>query len=105
MNVRKMMRIDRWLGVPACAVVSGWRRLTSPFQASAEAPVRAIAFIKLAEQGSTVLAQTALLDAVRRVGRANVFMVVFDDNRFIVDVLDVIPVENVITVCSDTFLG
>jgi ADP-heptose:LPS heptosyltransferase len=105
MNVRKMMRIDRWLGVPLCAGVSGWRRLMAPFQRPSDAPVRSIAFIKLAEQGSTVLAQTALLDAVRRVGRENVFMVVFDDNRFIVDVLDAIPVENVITVRSDSFLA
>jgi len=100
-----MMRIDRWLGVPLCALVSGWRRLTDPFRSASEGPVRSIAFIKLAEQGSTVLAQTALLDAVRRVGRENVFMVVFDDNRFIVDVLDAMPVENVITVRSDSFLG
>jgi ADP-heptose:LPS heptosyltransferase len=100
-----MMRIDRWAGVPACALLSGWRWLTSPFQASTEAPVRSIAFIKLAEQGSTVLAQTALLDAVRRVGPENVFMVVFEDNRFIVDVLGIIPVENVITVRCDTFLA
>lgn len=105
MNVRKMMRIDRWVGVPACAVVSGWRRLTAFFESPASGPVRSIAFIKLAEQGSTVLAQTALLDAVRRVGRENVYMVVFDDNRFIVDVLDAIPVENVVTVCSDSMLA
>jgi ADP-heptose:LPS heptosyltransferase len=105
MNIRKMMRIDRWIGVPACAVATGWRWLASPFQPSANGPVRSIAFIKLAEQGSTVLAQRALLDSVRRVGRENVFMVVFDDNRFIVDVLDVIPEENVITVRSDSFLG
>jgi ADP-heptose:LPS heptosyltransferase len=105
MNVRKMMRIDRWLGVPLCAVASGWRRLLAPFEAGSGEPVRSIAFIKLAEQGSTVLAQTALLDAVRRVGRENVYMVVFDDNRFIVDVLDAIPVENVVTVRSDSFLA
>ncbi len=105
MNVRKMMRIDRWLGVPACALLSGWHRLTAPFRARPIIAVRSIAFIKLAEQGSTVLAQTALLEAVRRVGRENVFMVVFDDNRFIVDVLDVMPRENVITVRSDSFLA
>ena len=105
MNVRKMMRIDRWVGAPACAVMTGWRRLLSPFRSRPGAPVRSIAFIKLAEQGSTVLAQTALLDAARRVGRENVFMVVFEDNRFIVDVLDALPVENVITVRSDSFFA
>ena len=104
-NVRKMVRIDRWLGVPACAVATGWHKLVTLFRPERFAPVRSIAFIKLAEQGSTVLAQSALLEAVRRVGRENVHMVVFDDNRFIVDVLDVIPVGNVIPVSSSTFLS
>ena len=41
---------------------------------------------------------------MERVGRENVYMVVFDDNRFIVDVLDVMPLENVITVSSRSLL-
>lgn len=105
MNVRKMMRIDRWLGVPACAVLTGYAHVAALFRgAPEEAKVGSIAFIKLAEQGSTVLAQRALRKAVERVGRENVYMVVFDDNRFIVDVLDVMPVENVVTVSSKSFL-
>jgi hypothetical protein len=32
------------------------------------------------------------------VGRENVFILVFEDNRFVVDVLEVIPPENVLTV-------
>jgi ADP-heptose:LPS heptosyltransferase len=103
MNVRKMMQIDRWVGVPLCfgftllRACLSWRR--------EEGPIRSLVFIKLAEQGSTVLAHLALHKAVERVGRDNVFMVVFDDNRFIVDVLDVIPPENVMTVRSDSFLA
>ena len=61
--------------------------------------------MKLAEQGSTVLAYRALQDAVRRVGRDRVFMAVFEDNRFILDALGVIPPENVITLPSDSLFG
>ncbi len=62
------------------------------------APHRSILFVKLAEQGSTVLAFAALQRAVDAVGRDNVYFLAFDNNRFIVDVLDVIPRENVITI-------
>ena len=98
-----MMSIDRWLGVPACFAITCWRKLFP--RRHSGGPAKSIVFIKLAEQGSTVLAHRALQKAVRRVGRARVFMVVFEDNRFILDALDVIPRENVITVCSDSFFS
>jgi ADP-heptose:LPS heptosyltransferase len=103
MNVRKMRQIDRWVGAPLCF---GFTLLRACLPERREAgPIRSLVFIKLAEQGSTVLAYPALHKAVERVGRDNVFMIVFADNRFIVDVLDVIPPENVITVRSDSFLA
>jgi ADP-heptose:LPS heptosyltransferase len=54
--------------------------------------------VKLAEQGSTVLAYPALRRAVEMVGRENVYFVAFEENRFILDALGVIPEQNVITV-------
>ena len=103
MNVQKMMRLDRWLGVPLCFAVTCGRALLP--RRRTDAPVRSILFVKLAEQGSTVLAHRALQEAVRRVGRERVFMAVFEDNRFILDALGVIPRENVITVPSDSLFG
>ena len=98
-----MMQIDRWVGVPLCF---GFTLLRACLPARREAgPIRSLVFIKLAEQGSTVLAHLALHKSVERVGRDNVFMIVFDDNRFIVDILEVIPPENVITVRSESFLA
>lgn len=90
-----MLFIDRWLGVPLCFAVSCLRWLLARRPRGA-LPVQRILFIKLAEQGSTVLAYPALQEAARRVGRENVFMMVFDNNRFILDALGVIPPENVI---------
>ena len=95
MNVRKMLLFDRWLGVPLCFVFTGLRWLIARAKRS-DSKVERILFIKLAEQGSTVLAYPALREAVHRVGRQNVYMMVFDNNRFVLDALDVIPPENVI---------
>ena len=57
-----------------------------------------ILFVKFAEQGSTVLAYPAICRANELVGRENVYFVVFADNRFVLDVMEIIPVENVITI-------
>lgn len=96
MNVRALQQADRWLGVPLCLGLTALRWLL-PGRASA-GPPRRILFVKLAEQGSTVLAYAALRRAVEIAGRENVFVVVFDDNRFILDLLGVIPEANVFTV-------
>jgi ADP-heptose:LPS heptosyltransferase len=69
-----------------------------PFRRSeARATIRRILFVKLAEQGSTVLVAEALQRAVEQVGRDNVFFLAFEENRFILDAMGVIPAQNVLT--------
>src|ERR1700692_2260092 len=57
-----------------------------------------ILFVKFAEQGATVLAYHAISRAVEMVGRENVYFLVFQENRFILDVMHLIPEQNVVTV-------
>lgn len=99
MNVATMRRVDRWIGVPACVLLTLLRRLGDLFRRRRddEAP-RRIAVIKLAEQGATVLAYPALVRAAEMVGRENLFFVVFAQNRFILDLLKVVPEENVLAI-------
>lgn len=96
MNAASIRIADRWLGIPACAVLTLWRRLFDRRRPAG--PVRKILFLKLVEQGATVLAYPALEAAVRKVGRENVFFMVLAENRPILDLLDVVPPENVIAV-------
>jgi ADP-heptose:LPS heptosyltransferase len=58
--------------------------------------------LKLAEQGSTVLAYDALKRAVDKVGAPHVYFLVFENNRFIVDLLGLLPPENVLAVQTDS---
>lgn len=66
---------------------------------------RALLFVKLAEQGSTVLAGRAIRRAIDWVGRENVYFMVFAENRFILDVLGLVPEENVLTVSTKSLGG
>jgi ADP-heptose:LPS heptosyltransferase len=64
--------------------------------------VQSILFLKLAEQGSTVLAHEAVRRAVERVGRENIHFLVFEENRFIVDLIGLVAPENVFTVRTES---
>ena len=104
MNVARMRTIDVWLGTPVCWLLTLWRKLVARRRTPPAAP-RKILFVKLAEQGSTVLAQSALRAAVERVGRENVYFLLFAENRAILDLLDVIPRENVIEIDARGLVG
>ncbi|HSE91136.1 MAG TPA: glycosyltransferase family 9 protein, partial [Candidatus Binatia bacterium] len=97
-----MRRVDRWLGVALCLALTVVRRLLDSFDRteSRESP-RRILFVKLVEQGSTVLACSAIRRAVDLVGRDNVYFLVFEENRFILDAMGLIPFENVIAIRTD----
>lgn len=98
-RARTLQRIDRLAGVPVCAVLTAVRRLGDLFRGpQAEGEPGAIVFLKLAEQGSTVLAYDAIRAAVDRVGRDRVYFLAFKENRFIVDALGLIPERNVLTI-------
>jgi len=91
--------IDRRVGAPVCLALTLFRRSGALLGARrGPGPVKSILFLKLAEQGSTVLAHGAVCRAIDRVGRENVHFLVFEENRFIVDLMGLVPSENVFTV-------
>ena len=96
----RLRSLDRWFGVPLCALLTLTRALGRVFcrQSQGEPPVKRILFVKWVEQGATVLAYDAIRRAAELVGRDNVFFCVFEDNRGILDLLDVVPSENVLAI-------
>jgi len=67
--------------------------------------VRRILFLKFIEQGATVLAYGAIKRAIEIAGKENVYFCVFEKNRPILDILDVIPQENIITIQEGNFFS
>lgn len=94
-NAGLFQSLDKWVGGAACVVctILSWITRLLP---SGTAKRQGLLFVKLAEQGSTVLAASAIHDAVQRYGRERVYFVVFEENRFILDTLDFVPRENVL---------
>ena len=99
-NASTMRQADRWLGVPVCLTLTAVRRLFDYFDdpSASREPPRRILFVKLVEQGSSVLACAAVHRAIEMVGRENVYFLVFEENRFILDVMELIPSENIIAI-------
>ncbi len=100
MKIKNMRLLDRWVGSPISAGLTVVRRVQDRLMAEPSEPPKRILFVKLIEQGATIVAEPAIRQAIEMVGRDNVFMAVFPQNRFIVDVLDIIPEHNVITIRS-----
>src|SRR6266513_1080262 len=99
-GILTLQRTDRWVGVPLCAILTLLRRIFECARRPGPHQVRRILFVKFAEQGSTVLAYPAIRRAIDMVGRENVYFVVFEDNRFILDAMEIIPEDNVITIAT-----
>src|SRR6266487_326504 len=104
-RISTLQRTDRWIGAPLCAILTLLRRIFESAGPPGPRQVQRILFVKLAEQGSTVLAYPAIRRATEMVGRENVYFVVFEDNRFILDAMEIIPKENVITIATQSRFG
>ena len=102
MNVDRMRLIDRRVGVPLCFLLSLALKLFSRRPPRRAAP-RKILFIELSEMGSTILADPAMRKAARLWG-AELFFVIFADNRGSLDFLRTVPENNVATLRVDTLL-
>ena len=97
-NARILQKIDGTLGVAVCFFLTVIRRIGDVFAGPGQQKPSNVLFLKLAEQGSTVLAHEAIRRAVDRFGARNVYFLLFEENRFILDLLGLVPPENVLTI-------
>ncbi len=104
MKPETIRKIDNWIGKAVCFHLTCLRRLAAIFsQVEAPPPPKKILFIKLIEQGATVLAGGAIQRAEAMVGRANVFFLVFEENKAILEIMDLIPRENILSIRNEGF--
>jgi len=99
MDVGLQRKIDQAVGPLICRALSIFRGTRSP----AAVPER-ILVILLSEMGSLVLGSSMFRRLREKYPHASIHALVFEKNREILDLLDVIPPENVMTL-SDRSLG
>src|ERR1700749_670716 len=100
MNVDRMRAIDHRVGVPLCFIATFLVRLLGR-TAPAGAKPKNVLFIELSEMGSTILADPAMKKA-KALWDAELFFVIFSDNRGSLDFLRTIPDGNIFTLRGDS---
>jgi ADP-heptose:LPS heptosyltransferase len=104
MNPLTIIKLDRYAGIPLCFLLTGFNRIRNLLASKSSAPhiPKKILFLKLTEQGASVLAHSAIKRAEDIVGRENVYFCVFRENRPILDIMGIIAPENVFEIRQES---
>ena len=98
-----MRKVDYWLGIPICFLLTLWYRLQRLFGLKNprynESP-KNVLFIELAEMGSTVLAYPAIKKLKSLYPNSSVYFLLFSHIRESMDIIGIVPKENVFTIES-----
>lgn len=103
MNIKFQRAVDRYLGVPICALFSLLNRIVS--NEPDGTPPKNILVILLSEMGSLVLAHPMFMRLKQQYPEANIHVLMFAKNREVLDLLDVVPHENVLTLDDSSLKG
>lgn len=99
MKPKTIKKLDKWIGGMICLLLTFFHNFLNVFSShkSNNIETKKILFIKLIEQGATVIAYSGIKRAIDFVGKENVYFCVFVENKPILKLLDVIPEENILT--------
>jgi ADP-heptose:LPS heptosyltransferase len=96
MNVDSMRKIDRWVGVPLCFLMSIflWISTRIRFIKKKAPDLKKVLFIELSEMGSAIIVDPAMRK-MREEGGSELFFAIFEDNYKSLAILQTIPDENI----------
>jgi ADP-heptose:LPS heptosyltransferase len=104
---KTIIKLDRYAGIPLCFLLTGFDRIRHLIASKVSDPQipKKILFLKLTEQGASVLAHSAIKRAEDIVGRRNVYFCVFKENRPILDIMGIIAPENIFEIRQDSLVS
>ncbi len=101
MDINHQRAVDRYVGVPVCWLLSGVNRIISN-DPDGVAPKK-IVVILLSEMGSLVLAHPMFMRLKQQYPEASLHVLMFAKNREVLDLMGIVPRENVITLDDSGF--
>jgi len=104
MNVDLVRKVDFWIGVPLCFILSLVTVLGRVFSANRNETSKNVLFIELPEMGSAVLADPAMKKIRREIG-AKLFFVIFKKNKPSLQLLNTIADENIFCIREDSIFS
>ena len=101
MNVDSMRKIDRWVGVPLCFLMSIflWISARIRFLKKKAPDLKRVLFIELSEMGSAIIVDPAM--KMREDGGSELFFAIFEDNYKSLAILQTVPDENIFKMRSN----
>ena len=110
MNLNVVRAVDKWVGIPACFLLSLAYKLflfvkrhrQSEESQKSESEPEKILFMGLSEMGSVILAYPSMKYMEGQHPRAEIFFLAFEQNRHAVDILGIIPPAQVICISVKT---
>ena len=103
-NVDAIRRVDRFVGTPLCWALTVCRWIAR-LAGTTSPPPRRVLVIKLTEMGSTVLAYPALRALQKAIPDVEIHFLVFENNRAILDALNMTPPSRIFSVSVKSPLG
>ena len=103
MRVRLTQIIDYWVGVPLCLFFAALQRLGRPFSSRSKTKPARLLFIEISEMGSAIIAYSSIARAKEFFRTENLYFLIFEKNRESVELLGLIPPENIIGLPDKSF--
>lgn len=100
MNINTMRKVDKYIGIPLCFIMTGFLKILALFQRKKSVEIKKILFIELSEMGSAIIADPAMRKAKKHF-LAELYFVIFKKNKASLDLLKTIPSENIFTLRDD----
>jgi ADP-heptose:LPS heptosyltransferase len=102
MHIHFQRKLDRYIGALICRILSLFHRKKAP--ASSRRHANKILVILLSEMGSLVLAYPMLQRLKEKYPAAQLHGLLFEKNKEVLALLDVMPAENILTIRDTSFL-
>lgn len=104
MKINTIRKIDKYFGKTLCFCLTLLRKTINIFlKSKKDKKTKKILFIKLIEQGATVLAHSTIKKAIDKYGLSNVYFFVLTENRPILDILNIVKEQNIIELSNASF--
>jgi ADP-heptose:LPS heptosyltransferase len=100
MKIESVRKIDYWAGIPVCFLLSllSWAGNRLFPKKGPARPFKKFLLIELSEMGSAILAYPTLKAIQKDYPGAELYFMIFAKNRASVDILNLVPRENVLTI-------
>ena len=105
MDIDTMRRVDYWTGIPICFILSIAHTIGRLLRRKSSKNPKKFLFIEISEMGSTILAYSAMSYIKKKYPDAQLYFLIFKKNRESIDILKIIPPENVITIRDNSFFA